>query len=752
MRSRTSRRSLSVVFAKLVVVAAALAGAAGSAAQDEPYVCDGDVVASFGQGRYTDIEVRGHVAYCTYEYGLVENIQLFDVSDPLNGVLLSTIDVASQRFQFDGDRIYIETDDGIVIYDVADPASPLLLGSLDVDPYEFAAEGDRLYISSSSDIPAVALRIYDVSDPSDIVQIGDYTPGADLEDNSVFAVGEVVVLGNRFTNSPLYVADLSDPSAPVSLGTIDQDGTRIRAMQDGSLLYVTHFGSAEIYDLAGGAPVALGDFEFESRFTRFSLHGDFFGATDDNMMIVWDVSDPALPVFGGEYEARDDIEILDAEGDRALVEIDYTGIAVLDLSAPPKIGLIGLKDAIYEADCYSLLGGYIASSNDNGVQLVDPLLDPLFPLISDEEHVGPDRSSYIKANYADGFLYAGGGSFGGSLDIFDVSDPTEPAFVHTILGNFADYRFDGDLLVTRYDTPDIRDAFFLLYDVSDHTDPVFVEQIDTAPFKAFDVEDGLVVVSNGSVQRDLDVFDVSNPSQPALVGSYQFEDGYHWAARIAIADGYAFTMYSDDTMRVLDISDPSNPTLVSSSAPLDTLVDSDSIDIFEINDGVLYVVDSRDLYLLDVSDPTAPALVGHYEAESSIMGMDIVDDRVWLTVDHRYGLVALDVSDPSDPVHIATREFPTIAFYATMPIQVDEQNEVAFLVDQQLLLVVDISTPCARDCPADVNGDGTVTPTDFTAWVDAFNNNSPECDQNGDGDCTPTDFTAWITNFNLGCD
>ncbi|RNC80335.1 MAG: hypothetical protein ED559_00515 [Phycisphaera sp.] len=59
--------------------------------------------------------------------------------------------------------------------------------------------------------------------------------------------------------------------------------------------------------------------------------------------------------------------------------------------------------------------------------------------------------------------------------------------------------------------------------------------------------------------------------------------------------------------------------------------------------------------------------------------------------------------------------------------------------------------PESADCPADTNGDGTLTPADFTAWINAFNNNLPECDQNGDGSCTPTDFTAWIDNFNTGC-
>ncbi len=59
--------------------------------------------------------------------------------------------------------------------------------------------------------------------------------------------------------------------------------------------------------------------------------------------------------------------------------------------------------------------------------------------------------------------------------------------------------------------------------------------------------------------------------------------------------------------------------------------------------------------------------------------------------------------------------------------------------------------PTSPECTPDVNGDGMLTPTDFTAWVGAFNANAPECDQNGDGACTPTDFTAWVGNFNAGC-
>ncbi len=57
----------------------------------------------------------------------------------------------------------------------------------------------------------------------------------------------------------------------------------------------------------------------------------------------------------------------------------------------------------------------------------------------------------------------------------------------------------------------------------------------------------------------------------------------------------------------------------------------------------------------------------------------------------------------------------------------------------------------SNDCLADTNGDGMLTPADFTAWIAAFNAMSAACDQNADTLCTPADFTAWIANYNAGC-
>ncbi|MEM9166715.1 MAG: choice-of-anchor B family protein [Planctomycetota bacterium] len=61
------------------------------------------------------------------------------------------------------------------------------------------------------------------------------------------------------------------------------------------------------------------------------------------------------------------------------------------------------------------------------------------------------------------------------------------------------------------------------------------------------------------------------------------------------------------------------------------------------------------------------------------------------------------------------------------------------------------------DCPADVNGDGGVTDSDFFAWVTVFTadprspQQADQCDVNRDSNCDDSDFFAWVTLFTQGC-
>ncbi len=93
-------------------------------------------------------------------------------------------------------------------------------------------------------------------------------------------------------------------------------------------------------------------------------------------------------------------------------------------------------------------------------------------------------------------------------------------------------------------------------------------------------------------------------------------------------------------------------------------------------------------------------------------------------------------------VELTGASFDTVRIYSKMP----DGTETVFAT-----VMDNISFDAPSSCVADVNGDGALTPADFTAWVAAFNAQAAGCDQNADGSCTPADFTAWVANFNAGC-
>jgi hypothetical protein len=90
---------------------------------------------------------------------------------------------------------------------------------------------------------------------------------------------------------------------------------------------------------------------------------------------------------------------------------------------------------------------------------------------------------------------------------------------------------------------------------------------------------------------------------------------------------------------------------------------------------------------------------------------------------------------------------------ASVIIPSDETSSARIIVESVDNIFFAVSESFSiTGCLADTNGDGMLSPTDFSAWISAFNAQSPACDQNADSQCTSTDFTAWLANYNAGCD
>ena len=67
--------------------------------------------------------------------------------------------------------------------------------------------------------------------------------------------------------------------------------------------------------------------------------------------------------------------------------------------------------------------------------------------------------------------------------------------------------------------------------------------------------DQTAYVADGS--SDLQVIDVSDPQNPAIVGWYENSRGS--AMGVAVIGQTAYVAYSDDGLHVIDVSDPKNP-------------------------------------------------------------------------------------------------------------------------------------------------------------------------------------------------
>lgn len=127
-------------------------------------------------------------------------------------------------------KIYIGTKKAtgpeFFIIDVSDPANPLFLGSKEIND-----DVNRIYIKGNFAYLAVPdeeeLKIFDVSDPQNIIQTGAYNALGETEDGkTIFIVGNNLYLGrlvggNHANHHEFYILDIASSSNILSLGSKD---------------------------------------------------------------------------------------------------------------------------------------------------------------------------------------------------------------------------------------------------------------------------------------------------------------------------------------------------------------------------------------------------------------------------------------------------------------------------------------------------------------------------------------------------
>ena len=288
---------------------------------------------------------------------------------------------------------------------------------------------------------------------------------------------------------------------------------------------------------------------------------------------------PKLSLVGSVELRNKEVDILYLSGKYAYIGKAKNLLEIVDVSNPSQPVIIGsevLAVDMEQIDFY-VSGNLLYIAGDSGIGIID-ISDPRKPhWISG----GYDNQGVVGrcSTGIDNYLFLGTTN---GLLILDISNPTKPVLVGSYKGgiydnNVYDKLWVDDIYISgnyvyvvgshSSSKEGIKSDTFLIFDVSDKTKPVLVGRDNTLtlPRAIYIVNKTAYITELGSEegQRALKIFDVSDPTNITLLGSYSQKE---WAENIFVKDvyvlgQYAFVSYTNGLL-VLGISNPAKPTLI----------------------------------------------------------------------------------------------------------------------------------------------------------------------------------------------
>ncbi len=227
----------------------------------------------------------------------------------------------------------------------------------------------------------------------------------------------------------------------------------------------------------------------------------------------------------------------------------------------------------------------------------------------------------------------------GDLKIVNISDPTNPTLVGTIVtpGVAFDVYVSGDYAYVADGGGGLN-----ISDVFDPTNPIYVGSIGPGgDVRAVYVSGDYAYLADAS--NGLRIVDVSDPSNHVIVGNLAgalLNDVY-------VSGQYAYLAHGTSGFRIVNVADPTNPTLVS------TILMGINVRDVHVSGDYAYLADNNGLKIVDISDKSNPTVISSVATPTIAEAIFLSGTYAYL-LDETNGLVIVDVSDPNNPVISST--------------------------------------------------------------------------------------------------
>lgn len=557
------------------------------------------------------LEMVGDFAYAADGLGLY----IIDVSDPLHPKITgSYTDYLIEDFAISGNTI-IATDvmtapptfeaPLIKIIDISDPARPVLTGLLDLadppmtkmkksgyarDPHIERAPYD--YSVSLMDSIAFIqfwsfLRVYNISDPENPVQIADYEtlfPNIQVQVIIKHKENRLYFQYTDGENNFLSLLDITDPVNPVLGDSYQVPGFFVYALDEYENRIYVHMGNQFNYlqVLNVSDP---GSFKYERLFSlakalrggQISTNGQVLLVQSGSGVAIVDIRNtPALKEL--KYFAVDGNRGIKISGSLAAVITTSWGLRLYDFSNPDSPELLSeISDRKFSS--VEFHGDRLYATWEASLYAIN-ITDPAKPFI-ESQYTG---SKYVGEvmTFTENCIYLVEDIFPSTMRIMDISVPGS-------IKNLRLFNLESGWthkIVVRGNTLYVSDTWngLIIYDVSDPVNPQKIGQFDTAGWlEDFTLSgDRAYLADEASGVRIIDISDPKNPKEL----SYILADNYYATYNVGVSGHYLLADGFHAGFKLFDISDDKNPVEVGifrSPQYLSGMIYSGYLNLFYIN-------------------------------------------------------------------------------------------------------------------------------------------------------------------------
>ncbi|MBZ0266300.1 T9SS type A sorting domain-containing protein [bacterium] len=255
--------------------------------------------------RIDDLALSGNSIFLTAGW---DDLIILNNADPTDPQPLGRYEtyVAEEISIYQDYAYIIDTEHGIAIADISNPNDPVILSFIDLgfEPRGMHIVGDLAYMPGYNDDDAQNFKIFDITNPLELEEVGAVHVNGNLQDVAV--QGEYAYIAAY--NEGLAIVELSDPTNPVVVGTYDTRTLSYGIDARDNFVYLADGASGmRIIEVSNPInPIEIGRFDTRRYAQDIYLYESYaiIACEGDGMYIV-DISDPTNPEEVYHFDTED---------------------------------------------------------------------------------------------------------------------------------------------------------------------------------------------------------------------------------------------------------------------------------------------------------------------------------------------------------------------------------------------------------------------------------------------------------------